>query len=89
MHIVKFNLNLYNITQFLRGTRDAAGPGASMPSEVFLSNSIKIKKTPLVSTEDHVIQCRYKGGHFVIQLYMCFEYIRVLLRQQAVRRALS
>ena len=50
--------------------------GASIPSEVFLSNSIKIKKTPLISAEKPMIRCRYKGGHFKITNFIYFEYIR-------------
>jgi hypothetical protein len=43
---------------------------------VFLSISIKIKKTPLISAKKPMIRCRYKGGHFEITNFMCFEYIR-------------
>jgi hypothetical protein len=43
---------------------------------VFLSNSIKIKKTPLISAKKPMIRCRYKGGHFEITNFIYFEYIR-------------
>lgn len=51
-------------------------PGASIPSDTFLSISIQIKKTPLISAENPMIGCRYKGGHFEIANYNEFEYIR-------------
>ena len=51
-------------------------PGASIPSESILSISIKIKKTPLISAENPMIRCRYRGGLFEITNYMWFAYIR-------------
>lgn len=51
-------------------------PGTLIPSDTSLSNSIQIKKTPLISSHNPRIKCRYKGGHFEITYYMCFEYIR-------------